>query len=86
MYLLQKISRCVDSQGPGNNIQDNIMRHLKLFLFASNGLSEQDDYSAKLLPLAVIRRDPGVFVSITCRASNLFCSILWSASKEYEPF
>lgn len=39
-------------KGPGNNMQDNIGRHLKLFLFTSNGLSEQDDFSAKLLPLA----------------------------------
>lgn len=70
-------------------MQDNIIRHLKQFLFASNGLSEQDDYSAKLLPLAVeppLSGEIGVFVSITGRASNLFCSTLWSASNEYEPF
>lgn len=35
---------------------------------------------------SVFRRDPGVFVSITGKASNLFCSTLWSASNEYEPF
>lgn len=40
-------------------MQDNIMRHLKVFLFASNGLSEQDDYSAKLLPFAVEPLLPG---------------------------
>lgn len=33
-------------------MQDNIMRHLKLFFFASHRLSEQDDYSAKRLPFA----------------------------------